>query len=306
MFFQHLPLNQGQEDVWCRGFSPLPASSWGGGLSSQPHRPATTGKLIRHQAPQIKPNLRTKTSRLGNSLPKEHGAIRPSHGLAALPEGRGRGACWQPPLPPPALVNCRRPILIKLIKPAPFKELQPHATRGEGENTKLKGRKNNLTASTLLRCYPSSTGPDGQHLVRGGKLRESTHCFTDPTPQTIPHRCSMLLPCKSLGCTGAFPLRRLVPSPHLPQSAPTPPADTQPDPLKPTSPRHHFPPIPSSLSFNPFRSSLSFSPCTSPSLQGSGFLEAIYPELHRDFPAHTGLTLSRAEGRGTKHSALPP
>lgn len=160
-----MPPVPGLGDVWYRGLSPLPASSWGRGLSSQPHRPATTGELIRHQAPQIKPNLGTKASRLGNSLPEEHGAIRPNHGLAALPEGRGRGACWQPPLPPPALVNCRRPILIKLIKPAPFKELQPHATRGEGENTKLKGRKSNLATSTLLRRYPSSTGPDGQHLV---------------------------------------------------------------------------------------------------------------------------------------------
>lgn len=33
--------------------------------------------------------------------------------------------------------DCRRPILIKLIKLAPFKELQPHATRGEEENMKL-------------------------------------------------------------------------------------------------------------------------------------------------------------------------
>lgn len=31
--------------------------------------------------------------------------------------------------------------MIKLIKPAPFKELQPHATRGEEENIKLKGKK---------------------------------------------------------------------------------------------------------------------------------------------------------------------
>lgn len=33
--------------------------------------------------------------------------------------------------PPSPLEDCRRPVLIKLIKPAPLKELQPRATRGE-------------------------------------------------------------------------------------------------------------------------------------------------------------------------------
>lgn len=73
----------------------------------------------------------------------------------------GGRACWQPPpcFPPPPLEDCRRPILIKLIKPAPFKELQPHATRGEKENIKLKRKKRNLPASTLLQSYPFPADP---------------------------------------------------------------------------------------------------------------------------------------------------
>lgn len=79
-------------------------------------------------------------------------------------QGRGGGGGRKSPLaaprfPPPPLEDCRRPILIKLIKPAPFKELQPHATRGEEENIKLKRKKRNLPASTLLQSYPSLADP---------------------------------------------------------------------------------------------------------------------------------------------------
>lgn len=55
--------------------------------------------------------------------------------------------------------DCRRPILIKLIKPAPFKELQPHATKGEEEKMKLQGKKRSLPASTLLQSHPSPADP---------------------------------------------------------------------------------------------------------------------------------------------------
>jgi len=72
----------------------------------------------------------------------QHGAGA-GPGFSALLEGpRGRRREEEPPAalhsPPPPLEDCRRPILIKLIKPAPFKELQPHATR---ENIKLKRKK---------------------------------------------------------------------------------------------------------------------------------------------------------------------
>lgn len=85
---------------------------------------------IRH--PQ-KSSLEIKANRFAPAHPKLWGIpqeqecyARARPGFSALMAGP-RGRRW--------------PILIKLIKPAPFKELQPHATRGEEENMKLQGKK---------------------------------------------------------------------------------------------------------------------------------------------------------------------
>lgn len=101
---------------------------------------------------------RGESLRSGNAMPEP--------GLVSLLswQGRGRGGRKKSPLaalffPPPPLEDCRRPILIKLIKPAPFKELQPHATRGEEKNMKLKVKKRSLHASTFLQSHPSPADP---------------------------------------------------------------------------------------------------------------------------------------------------
>lgn len=85
--------------------------------------------------------LKQNQTQFGQSLRSGNAVLEPGLVSPLRWQGRGGGAGRKSPLaalcfPPPPLEDCKRPILIKLIKPAPFKELQPHATRGEEEKYK--------------------------------------------------------------------------------------------------------------------------------------------------------------------------
>ena len=124
----------------------------------------TSGTHKKQDLKQNQTGLLLHSPNCGESLRSSYAV--PELGLVSplCRQGRGGGGGRKSPpaalcFPPPPLEDCRRPILIKLIKPALFKEFQPHATRGEEENIKLERKRRNLPASTLLQSHPSPADP---------------------------------------------------------------------------------------------------------------------------------------------------
>lgn len=134
---------------------------------------STSGTHKKQPLKQNQTGLLPYSPNCGESLRSSNIMLEPGLVSQLCQQGQGEGGGRKsllaaPCFPPPPLEDCRRPILIKLIKPAPFKELQPHATRGEEENIKLKRKK------SPCKHAPPKLSISGRSLMDNATLEEES------------------------------------------------------------------------------------------------------------------------------------